>query len=220
MAEEQPTDQNTKPEAGEETADPTNNILVGQENHNDDDVSMSDAGQDNEADVDDVDGVSDANDDDADETNSLATSKTGDSVVTPLSRKRAHSEASLSTSIHKDTTTPTESAAASAAKAPSKGFKKGHKCNHDGHPRMPAVRDLTIPYRPIKKSMKSNLDLPLVQNDAAILVTQATELFIKKLAKDSSEISAKKGRGTIKYDDLAEARAKNKAFSFLDLLIP
>jgi histone H3/H4 len=68
--------------------------------------------------------------------------------------------------------------------------------------------------------MKSNLDLPLVQNDAAILVTQATELFIKKLAKDSSEISAKKGRGTIKYDDLAEARAKNKAFSFLDLLIP
>lgn len=127
---------------------------------------------------------------------------TGDnSSMTPMNRKRSSSEASP--------TPPgmTDSGA------------KRRKYN-DGQPRRPAVRDLTLPYRSIKRTMKLDPSVGIVQNDAAYLVTYATELFIKKLAKDSQELALKKGRSIIKYDDLAEARAKTKAFSFLDMLIP
>lgn len=123
---------------------------------------------------------------------------TGDnSSMTPMNRKRSSSEAS-----------PT----------PDSG-KKRRRYN-DGQPRRPAVRDLTLPYRSIKRTMKLDPSVGIVQNDAAYLVTYATELFIKKMAKDSQELALKKGRSIIKYDDLAEARAKTKAFSFLDMLIP
>jgi histone H3/H4 len=127
---------------------------------------------------------------------------TGDnSSVTPVNRKRSLSEAS-----------PTPPGMTDSG-------KKRKKYN-DGQPRKPAVRDLTLPYRSIKRTMKLDPSVGIVQNDAAYLVTYATELFIKKLAKDSQELALKKGRSIIKYDDLAEARAKTKAFSFLDMLIP
>lgn len=157
----------------------------------------------------DVDAEKDLGDDDSEDLDALADDDensigTGDnSALTPVrNRKRSLSEAS-----------PTP---------PGMNFssKKERTSYNDGQPRQPAVRELTLPYRSIKRTMKLDPSVGIVQNDAAILVTYATELFIKKLAKDSQEISMKKGRGTIKYDDLAEARAKTKAFSFLDMLIP
>eukprot|EP00956_Cyclotella_meneghiniana_P016471 scaffold25997_cov68-Cyclotella_meneghiniana.AAC.8 len=123
------------------------------------------------------------------------------SSMTPVNRKRSLSEAS-----------PTPPGMSDSG-------KKRKKYN-DGQPRMPAARDLTLPYRSIKRTMKLDPSVGIVQNDAAYLVTYATELFIKKLAKDSQELATKKGRNIIKYDDLAEARAKTKSFSFLDMLIP
>ncbi|KAL7486269.1 hypothetical protein ACHAW6_012604 [Cyclotella cf. meneghiniana] len=157
----------------------------------------------------DVDAEKDLGDDDSEDLDALADDDensivTGDnSALTPVrSRKRSLGEAS-----------PTP---------PGMNYssKKERASYNDGQPRQPAVRELTLPYRSIKRTMKLDPSVGIVQNDAAILVTYATELFIKKLAKDSQEISMKKGRGTIKYDDLAEARAKTKAFSFLDMLIP
>jgi histone H3/H4 len=127
---------------------------------------------------------------------------TGDnSSMTPANRKRSLSESS-----------PTPPGMSDSGKK--------RKRYNDGQPRKPAVRDLTLPYRSIKRTMKLDPSVGIVQNDAAYLVTHATELFIKKLAKDSQELALKKGRSIIKYDDLAEARAKTKAFSFLDMLIP
>ena len=127
---------------------------------------------------------------------------TGDnSSMTPINRKRSSSEVS-----HIPSGMPH-----------SGGEIKKY---NDGQLRKPAVRDLTLPYRPIKRTMKLDPSVGIVQNDAAYLVTYATELFIKKMAKDSQELALKKGRSIIKYDDLAEARAKTKAFSFLDMLIP
>lgn len=126
---------------------------------------------------------------------------TGDnSSMTPMNRKRSSSE-----------TSPIPPMTDSSTK---------RKKYNDGQPRKPAVRDLTLPYRSIKRTMKLDPSVGIVQNDAAYLVTYATELFIKKLASDSQELALKKGRSIIKYDDLAEARAKTKAFSFLDMLIP
>ena len=163
----------------------------GYSNDNDSDVEEKDLGDDDREDLDVT----------IDDDDSVGT---GDSSsMTPVkNRKRSLSEASPTSPGVNDSS------------------KKDKRRYNDGQPRKPAVRDLFLPYRSIKRTMKLDPSVGIVQNDAAILVTHATELFIKKLAQDSHEISVKKGRGTIKYDDLAEARAKTKAFSFLDMLIP
>ncbi|KAL3800802.1 hypothetical protein HJC23_001639 [Cyclotella cryptica] len=180
----------------EEYAVPVASVVASGHSNDDNDDSDVDAEKDfGDDDREDLDAGVD------DDDNSIGT---GDnSSLTPLqNRKRSLSEAS-----------PTPPGMIFSS-------KKGRMVNNDGQPRQPAVRELTLPYRSIKRTMKLDRSVGIVQNDAAILVTYATELFIKKLAKDSQEISMKKGRGTIKYDDLAEARAKTKAFSFLGMLIP
>ena len=93
------------------------------------------------------------------------------------------------------------------------------KCN-DGHPRQSAAKGLTIPFRTIKRIMKSDPDIGIIQNDAAIVVTAALECFVKDFSVKSFEIAKRKGRYFIKYDDVAEARAADRTLSFLDLLIP
>ena len=86
--------------------------------------------------------------------------------------------------------------------------------------RTPAVQGLTIPFRAIKRTMKIDPDIGTVQNEAAIIVTMAAELFIKDLAHHSHQNAKKKGRNTIRYEDVAEARAKDPALTFLEILIP
>ncbi|KAL7524356.1 hypothetical protein ACHAWF_000917 [Thalassiosira exigua] len=90
----------------------------------------------------------------------------------------------------------------------------------DGKSRQPIAKGLTIPYRTVKRIMKNHPDIGIIQNDAAIIATVACELFIKELATKSLEIANCKGRITIKYDDVAEARASNRKLSFLDMLLP
>ena len=46
--------------------------------------------------------------------------------------------------------------------------------------------------------MKLDPDIPIVQNEAAIMVTLAAELFLKQLAKDSHAIAQNRGRNTIR----------------------
>ena len=86
--------------------------------------------------------------------------------------------------------------------------------------RSPAVPDLTIPFRAIKRTMKLDGDIATVQNEAAIVMTLAAEMFIKRLAKESHNKAKTKGRNTIRYEDVAEARTKTPALSFLETLIP
>ena len=64
--------------------------------------------------------------------------------------------------------------------------------------RSPAVRGLTIPFRAVKRIMKLDPDIGTVQNEAAILVTLAAELFVKSLAKESYLNAKNRGRGTIR----------------------
>lgn len=68
--------------------------------------------------------------------------------------------------------------------------------------------------------MKLDTDIGIIQNDAAIVVTAALEQFVKEFGAKSLEIAKRKGRNTIKYDDVAEARANDRSLSFLDLLLP
>jgi histone H3/H4 len=46
--------------------------------------------------------------------------------------------------------------------------------------------------------MKLDPDIPIVQNEAAIMTTLAAELFLKSLAKDSQSIAKSRGRNTIR----------------------
>jgi len=71
-----------------------------------------------------------------------------------------------------------------------------------------------------KQAMKLDPDTPIVQNEAAIMITMASELFLRNLAKSSYSIAKSRGRTTIKYDDVAEARTKEDALSFLATLLP
>ena len=72
----------------------------------------------------------------------------------------------------------------------------------------------------MKKIMQQDPDINIIQNDAAVMVTAATGMFLKEFTEKSLESCKRKGRNTIKYDDVAEVRAKNKNYAFLDLLLP
>jgi histone H3/H4 len=86
--------------------------------------------------------------------------------------------------------------------------------------RVPSVNGLTIPFRTVKKAMKLDPDTPIVQNEAAIMVTFASELFLKSLAQQSHRNARHRGRHTIRYEDIAEARTNDAALSFLETLFP
>ncbi|KAL7524879.1 hypothetical protein ACHAXR_001894 [Thalassiosira sp. AJA248-18] len=138
-------------------------------------------------------------------THSLATDNT---PPPPSSKKRSLSTSNdNSEEVDPSTGSMTESA------------KKMKKYN-DGKPRQPAARNLTIPFRTIKRIMKIDSDIGIVQNDAAIVATAALEHFVKEFAVKSLEIAKSKGRNTIKYDDVAEVRANDRSLSFLDVLMP
>mmetsp|Transcript_8226 Transcript_8226/g.15663 ORF Transcript_8226/g.15663 Transcript_8226/m.15663 type:complete len:157 (+) Transcript_8226:102-572(+) len=103
-------------------------------------------------------------------------------------------------------------------KAPAKGG--GSAANTSTKKRMPSVAGLTIPFRTVKKAMKLDPDIPIVQNEAAIMTTIAAELFLKSLAKKSHRNAKNRGRNTIRYEDVAEARAQDSSLSFLEPLLP
>lgn len=83
-----------------------------------------------------------------------------------------------------------------------------------------AKSQLTLPFRAIKRIMKIDNEIGTVQNEAAILTTFATELFLKKFSQESHALAKQKSRNTVRYEDLAEARVENSSFSFLDVMIP
>jgi histone H3/H4 len=68
--------------------------------------------------------------------------------------------------------------------------------------------------------MKLDPDIPIVQNEAAIMTTLASELFLKALAKESHANAKARGRNTIRYEDVAEARTKKPSLAFLETLLP
>jgi len=86
--------------------------------------------------------------------------------------------------------------------------------------RAPAVKGLNIPFRTVKKAMKLDPDIPIVQNEAAIMTTLAAEMFLKRLANQSQKICKNRGKNTIRYEDVADARANDPSLAFLKTIIP
>jgi histone H3/H4 len=52
------------------------------------------------------------------------------------------------------------------------------------------------------------------------MLTFASELFLKKLAKQSYKNANNKARHIVRYEDIAEARTNDPALSFLEMLLP
>lgn len=104
------------------------------------------------------------------------------------------------------------------------GSKKGRQygCGGPGKRggRTPSVAGIDIPFRTVKKAMKHDRDIPIVQNEAAIMATMAAELFLKQLATTAYTNAKNHGRNTVRYEDIAEARADNQALDFLEPLLP
>jgi histone H3/H4 len=103
---------------------------------------------------------------------------------------------------------------------PLKGRKRKRSTEKNKDGQIPSVKDLGIPFRAIKRIMKIDADIATVQNEAAIVTTYALELFVKKIVNESYANAQKRGRNTVKYEDLAETRATNKSLNFLDTLLP
>jgi histone H3/H4 len=52
------------------------------------------------------------------------------------------------------------------------------------------------------------------------MLTYASELFLKNLAKKSFQNAKNKARNTIRFEDISEARTNDSALSFLEMLLP
>ena len=63
---------------------------------------------------------------------------------------------------------------------------------------IPSFKDLGIPFRAIKRIMKIDPDIMVVQNEAAMITTFALELFVKKIVNESYNNAKKRGRNTVK----------------------
>lgn len=133
-----------------------------------------------------------------------------DTEETPVIKEVAPSET--------PTETPTNTPTTGDKRKKRKGMPAGLGGSRKG--RAPAVRGLTIPFRTVKKAMKLDPDIPIVQNEAAIMTTLASELFLKSLAKESHGNAKARGRNTIRYEDVAEARTKKPSLAFLETLLP
>ena len=147
-------------------------------------------------------------DDDDDDDDGAMTVK---SELTADDEKAATAAAGKMTSKGAATLSSSKKRRRSNSSAPPAALKKG---------RTPAVQGITIPFRSIKRTMKLDPIIGTVQNEAAILTTLAAELFVEALAKESHQNAKSRGRNTIRYEDVAEARSKNSAYSFLIPLIP
>ena len=91
---------------------------------------------------------------------------------------------------------------------------------HQGE-KVPTLRQLTIPFRNTKRTMKLNVDdKMIIQQEAAMGTTYAMELFLARFAHESLQNAKKKNRSTIRYEDVAEARTMDRNKNFLDYLIP
>jgi len=160
-----------------------------------------------------VENEDDEDDDDGNQTNIVNKDESDDSDDEPI-RKR----------IKKESKRDDETANMKKKKRKKKKKKKKKKGSSDRKDRrgdsIPSVKSLGIPFRAIKRTMKIDPDIATVQNEAAMVATYAVELFVKKMVKQSYDSAKKRGRNTVRYEDLAEVRANNSNLDFLDTILP
>mmetsp|Transcript_14087 Transcript_14087/g.21113 ORF Transcript_14087/g.21113 Transcript_14087/m.21113 type:complete len:223 (-) Transcript_14087:87-755(-) len=177
------------------------------------DISMD--GNETRPSIDSVDGDGDA-DADADADTDIE----ADAAVTPIKVKHEEENEDENETV---TQTPRPSTGKKSKKTPGTDSKKRRRKSSPRKQKsggIPSVKDLGVPFRAVKRIMKIDKDIGTVQNEAAMVATFAVELFVEKMVKESNANARKRGRNTVKYEDLGEVRASHSNLSFLNTLLP
>lgn len=77
-----------------------------------------------------------------------------------------------------------------------------------------------LPLARVKRIMKSDVDVKLISQEAAVLVTKAAELLLEHLAEESCKYTVSDNRKTMQYKDVAQAVKECDVFDFLEEVIP
>ncbi|KAI8140632.1 histone-fold-containing protein [Fennellomyces sp. T-0311] len=78
----------------------------------------------------------------------------------------------------------------------------------------------TLPLARVKRVIKEDKDVSLINAEATFCVAYATELFMEYLVKEGFTRARKEKRKTIYYKDLASAVSEVEQFEFLEDVIP
>ncbi|EIM85883.1 histone-fold-containing protein, partial [Stereum hirsutum FP-91666 SS1] len=73
-----------------------------------------------------------------------------------------------------------------------------------------------LPLARVQKIMKADKELPTVAKEAALIISIATEEFIKRLAEASQLVAKRENRVTIQQKDIASVVRRGDEFLFLD----
>ncbi|KAK1968139.1 histone-like transcription factor and archaeal histone [Colletotrichum sublineola] len=89
-------------------------------------------------------------------------------------------------------------------------------------PRKEATGQPALPLARVKKIIATDPDIGICSNNAAFVITLATEMFIQHLAAESHNIAKaeRKPRRNIQYKDLATAVNHHDNLEFLEDIIP
>ena len=68
---------------------------------------------------------------------------------------------------------------------------------------------LAIPKAAVKRIMKLDPEVTHVQAEAVVLVAKATEIFLERLAKEAFDATLERSSKSLRYSDVADARANN-----------
>ncbi|KAI8967337.1 histone-fold-containing protein, partial [Mycotypha africana] len=77
-----------------------------------------------------------------------------------------------------------------------------------------------LPLARVKRVIKEDKDIALINAEATFCITYATELFIKYFVNEAFAKSKKDKRKTIYYKDLANTVSDVEQFEFLEDVIP
>ncbi|KAI0094516.1 hypothetical protein BDY19DRAFT_1044321 [Irpex rosettiformis] len=77
-----------------------------------------------------------------------------------------------------------------------------------------------FPVSRVQKILKADKDLPMVSREAVLLISLATEEFVKRLAEASHRLAVRENRLTVQRKDVASICRRADEFFFLEELIP
>ncbi|KAI9270411.1 histone-fold-containing protein [Phascolomyces articulosus] len=83
-----------------------------------------------------------------------------------------------------------------------------------------ALGTTTLPIARVKRVIKEDKEVSLINAEATFCVAYATELFMEYLVKEGFTRARKEKRKTVYYKDLASAVSEVEQFEFLEDVIP
>ncbi|GJE86292.1 histone-fold-containing protein [Phanerochaete sordida] len=77
-----------------------------------------------------------------------------------------------------------------------------------------------FPVSRVQRVLKADKDLPIVSREAVLLISLATEEFVKRISEASHRLAVREGRATVQRKDMASVCRRADEFLFLEELIP